>query len=148
LPLLPEENNILSADEGIYASRTNAFVLSPAGASGVVGTAKRSGCGPFAFVEHEAMKPDSNTNITAQRTLISVVRCEVFDVAADEKIVLVTSVLAVAAPGVQEVRERWLDAPRVHLGESKSVEDTIVLGAWRLPGWPYPSSPIRILSDI
>lgn len=142
LPLLPDDNNSLSAmrpeaREGIYATETKAFVLSSAGASGAVGTAKRSGSGPSTSVEHEAMKPDSNTNIKAQRSLIPVVRCEVFDVAVDEEIVLVTSVFAVAAPGVKDgnwetLRERWLDAPRVHLGgqgESEGVEDAIRLAA-------------------
>lgn len=136
LPLLPDDNDSLSAmgpeaGEGIYATATKALVLSSAGASGVVATAKRSGFGPFTCVEHEAMKPDSNTNIQAQRSLIPAVRCEVFDVEVEEEIVLVTSVFAVADPGVKDLRERWLDAPRVHLGrlDAPSVEDAIVLVA-------------------
>ena len=44
---------------------------------------------------------------------------------------LVTSVFAVAGPGVTDLRERWLDAPRVHLGglDAARVEDAIVLVA-------------------
>ncbi|KAL4915256.1 hypothetical protein BDW62DRAFT_219457 [Aspergillus aurantiobrunneus] len=132
LPILPDDVQALVGmevgGEGVYTSTDKALVLSQAGASGVVATASRAGCVP---VQHEAMKPDSNTNIVAQRTLIPVVRCQALDFGPADGIVLVTRVFAVAAtkgrPSSQRtLRERWLDVPRVRMGQ-EGGEDAIVL---------------------
>lgn len=124
LPLLSDDSSPMDpGTEGIYTLEAKALVLSEAGASGVVGTATRSGSKSL-IVEHEAMKPDSNTNITAQRSLIPTVRCEVFDIEKEEEVVLLTNVFA--AQGAQEgLRERWLDVPRVQDPEGDT--DAIVL---------------------
>lgn len=121
----------IGTDEGIYASNTESLVLSHAEASGIVGTARREGSG--VSIEHEAMKPDSNTNIMSQRTLIPLIKGEAFDISAGEEIVLVTNVFAVSALGRGEakraLRERWLDMPRIYWEEERSAgdEDVIML---------------------
>ncbi|KAL4866686.1 hypothetical protein BDV12DRAFT_210325 [Aspergillus spectabilis] len=118
--------------EGIFASATKALVISPAGASGVVGLARRI-TGSGITTKHEAMKPDSNTNLMAQRTLIPVTTHEVFDLESTDEIDLVTSVFATAIPiskvSRRTLRERWLDVPtlRVRGRESAGDEDAIIL---------------------
>lgn len=134
LPVFSNEDVLLrdleiGTGEAIYASDTKALLLSQAGASGIVGTARRDG---DVLIEHEAMKPDSNTNIMAQRTLIPVTRGEALDVSAGEEIVLVTNVFAVSAvsrrKGKQTLRERWLDMPRICWKEKLAeTEDVIIL---------------------
>ncbi|BCS27304.1 glycoside hydrolase family 154 protein [Aspergillus puulaauensis] len=135
LPVFSNEDVLLrdlniGTGEGIYASDAKTLVLSHAGASGIVGTACRDG---DVLIDHEAMKPDSNTNIMVQRTLIPVTRGEAFDVSASEEIVLVTNVFAVSAlgwgRGKRTLRERWLDMPRICWKEEKltETEDVIIL---------------------
>lgn len=121
----------IGTDEGIYTSDAKVLVLSHAGASGIVGKARREG--GDVSIEHEAMKPDSNTNIMSQRTLIPLIRGETFDTSTGEEIVLVTNVFAVSALGrgkaKRTLRERWLDMPRIFREEERSVEaeDVIML---------------------
>ncbi|GFF32206.1 streptothricin hydrolase [Aspergillus udagawae] len=96
--------------EGVHVSQDRVLVLSAAGASGVRGMA-------MGRTEHEALKPDSNTNLMAQRTLIPVVRHEID--CDSQQVVLVTAVFAVATTQDQShrsLRERWKDFPRVVLG--------------------------------
>jgi hypothetical protein len=128
--------------EGVYVSQSSALVLSQAGVSGIVSEAVRrrsgesswSSSGTVASVEHEAMKPDSNTNLLSQRTLVPVAKLGLLDIEAGEEIVLVTRVFAIAAEPSRAqrddsaadgraggriqwpVRERWLDVPKVQLG--------------------------------
>lgn len=95
--------------EGVHVCKDSVLVLSAAGASGVRGIARGK-----TETEHEALKPDSNTNLMAQRTLIPVVRHEV----DGQEVVLVTAVFAVATTqdhSQRSLRERWMDFPRVDL---------------------------------
>ncbi|KAL4741916.1 hypothetical protein BDV11DRAFT_212515 [Aspergillus similis] len=127
--------------EGVYVSQSRCLVLSQAGASGIVSAAVRRRS------EHEAMKPDSNTNLLLQRTLLPVAKLGLLDIEAGEEIELVTRVFAIAAKssrtqrgdsaadgrdggGIQRpVRERWLDVPKVQLGgiSAERRDDVIAL---------------------
>ena len=133
LPLLSDDDssllNIKIGGEGVYSPGTSALVLSAAGASGIRGIASCSGDKPIT-TEHDAMKPDSNTNLTAQRTFIPITTHEIFDFDSMSEIELVTSVFAISAPNdihmnSRTLRERYLDIPRVHIqGQQTSLEPT------------------------
>ena len=140
LPLLSDDdsssfNNQIGDGEGVYSSSVSALILSAAGASGIRGIARQT-TGAAVTTVHEAMKPDSNTNLTAQRTLIPVTTHEIFDFDSLSEIELVTSVFAVAMPNDANIdgrtlRERYLDFPRIHIqGRRTSLEvkeDGIIL---------------------
>ncbi|KAL4744756.1 hypothetical protein BDW72DRAFT_212201 [Aspergillus terricola var. indicus] len=144
LPVLSDgniEGASIGRSEGIYVSQSSALVLSQAGASGIVSAAVRR------RPEYEAMKPDSNTNLLSQRTLVPVAKLGLLDVEAGEEIELVTRVFAISAKslrgqpgasvpdgrgggGIQRpMRERWLDVPKVQLGDipENGGEDVIAL---------------------
>ncbi|KFZ11832.1 hypothetical protein V501_04573 [Pseudogymnoascus sp. VKM F-4519 (FW-2642)] len=133
LPLLSDDDssllNIKTGGEGVYSSSTSALVLSAAGASGIRGIASRSGDTPIT-TEHDAMKPDSNTNLTAQRTFIPITTHEIFDFDSTSEIELVTSVFAISTPNDthtngRTLRERYLDIPKIHIqGRQTSLEST------------------------
>lgn len=139
LPLLADDDSSLfniqiGGGEGVYSSATSALVLSKAGVSGIRGIASQD-TGAAITTVHEAMKPDSNTNLTAQRTLIPVTTHEIFDFDSMSEVELVTSVFAVAASndanvGGKTLRERWLDFPKIHRRQStllENKEDVIIL---------------------
>ncbi|KAL3442740.1 hypothetical protein BJX65DRAFT_321142 [Aspergillus insuetus] len=133
LPVLSDVRNLsdsrIGVAEGIHADDTGSLILSPAGASGIVGTARASS-GQNITTEHEALKPDSNTNLIAQRTLIPVIKHEIFDLEPGDEIELVTKAFSVSTPLSKEVRvERWLDAPNVVVRgqESKAGSGDVIL---------------------
>ncbi|KAL5046303.1 hypothetical protein BDW71DRAFT_182561 [Aspergillus fruticulosus] len=149
------EGTNVGEGEGVYMSDSHALVLSQAGASGIISTAVRrranepgwSSSGPAVLIEHEAMKPDSNTNLVSQRTLIPVAKAGLFDIEAGEEIHLVTKVFSITAksPKAQggesadrgrdgertqrSVRERWMDVPKLRIGgvSGEYGEDAITL---------------------
>lgn len=135
LPVFPEADALrdleIGTAEGVYTSDTKVLVLSHAGASGIVGTARRGRGG--VSIEHEAMKPDSNTNIMAQRTLIPVTKGETFDISASEDITLVTNIFAVSTANSKNakrnLREIWFDMPRICWkgGKREETEDAIIV---------------------
>ncbi|KAL4793047.1 hypothetical protein BDV19DRAFT_380360 [Aspergillus venezuelensis] len=145
LPFVQDEGDATPAGgdrEGIYSSRTRALVISHAGASGIVSTVTRRSLSPVknepVALEHEALKPDSNTNIMAQRTLIPVARGELFDLGSDEEIEIITGVFAVVNKGKggsesvdqRPLREKWLDTPIVQIGREtmeEAVLESIIL---------------------
>jgi hypothetical protein len=110
LPALEGEDWLdkdIGVAEGVHVSQDSVLILSATGASGLRGAAT------MARTEHEALKPDSNTNLMAQRTLIPVVRHGSLDGDRQEA-VLVTAVFAVATSQDQSqrsLRERWMDYP-------------------------------------
>jgi hypothetical protein len=123
LPVLSDDDsslcNIQVGDgEGVYSSGASALVLSAAGVSGIRGIARQV-TGAAITTKHETMKPDSNTNLTAQRTLIPITTHEIFDVDSMSEIELVTSVFAIAASNDvnaddRTLQERWSDFPRIY----------------------------------
>jgi hypothetical protein len=115
LPALEGEDCLdgnIGEAEGVHVSKDSVIVLSGAGASGVRGIARGK-----TEKKHEALKPDSNTNLMSQRTLIPAVRHAVLDCDIQE-VVLVTAVFAVATTQDQSrrsLRMRWIDFPSVDL---------------------------------
>ncbi|KFY44786.1 hypothetical protein V494_01311 [Pseudogymnoascus sp. VKM F-4513 (FW-928)] len=139
LPLLLDDDtsllNMKIGHEGVYSSGTSALILSAAGASGIRGIASHSADAPIR-TQHDAMKPDSNTNLSAQKTFIPITTHEIFDFDSMSEIVLATSVFAVSTPNDthtngRTLRERYLDTPRIHIqGQQTSFEpaqDSIII---------------------
>ncbi|KAL6234011.1 hypothetical protein BDW75DRAFT_251685 [Aspergillus navahoensis] len=158
LPVLSDgdiEGTSIGEGEGVYVSDCHALVLSQAGASGVVCTALRrrsyepgwSSSGTAVLIEHEAMKPDSNTNLVSQRTLIPVAKVGALDIEAGEELHLITRVFATAAKSpkaqgpegesadggmdgeriLRSVRERWVDVPQFQIGGVSGEYDPDVI---------------------
>lgn len=120
--------------EGIHLSENGIVIRSADAAVGICGSANQTDGADIATL-HEALKPDSNTNLTAQRTLIPVATHEVIDFNCDSEILLVTCVFAItelsnANLGNKSVGERFSDPPRVHFRNESPLdgnEDVIVI---------------------
>lgn len=123
--------------EGIVSTDRSTLISSFDGASGVVMDATSSG--PEPRISSRAMRPDPNTNLVRQRTLIPTGWLEITDVVPEgTEIFLITSVFAVAS-GANDgwhgkgatLRERWLDCPRIDPEEIKAQFDkgSMVIGA-------------------
>ncbi|KAI7970890.1 hypothetical protein EIK77_000557 [Talaromyces pinophilus] len=127
-------NESLGKSQGIFVGQESALVISPAGASGIRASASTFTYGRRAMTEHEVLKPDSNTNLIAQRTLIPVANHEVLGLDSGDEIELVTAVFAVVAGGendqTRSLRDRWMDFPKVHI-QSPSIdqknEDSLII---------------------
>lgn len=120
--------------EGIHLSENDIVIRSADAAVGIRGRASRTDGADIATV-HEALKPDSNTNLTSQRTLIPVATHGVIDLNFGSEILLVTFVFAVtelsnANLGNKSVRARFSDPPRVCFRNESPLngnEDVIVI---------------------
>lgn len=130
-------NDSLGKSQGIFVGQKGALVISPAGASGIQASAFTFTYGGRVMTEHEAMKPDSNTNLAAQRTLIPIANHELLGLDSGDEIELVTAVFAVVASGDNDqshsLKDRWMDFPKVHTQSSsidpKNQDSVIVIPA-------------------
>jgi DUF2264 C-terminal domain/Uncharacterized protein conserved in bacteria (DUF2264) len=119
-----EENQSRFID-GILDDGASSLILSPAGASGVVQLSPSSGKG-------EALKPDSNTNLMFQRSIMPTVKQEIQFEKGEEQIRIVVAVFAVGRKQVsfprQEIWQSWNDRPVVRFGGTgqKSVDEVII----------------------
>jgi len=125
LDSLPDDADVGVA-EGVVETEDSVLILSGAGASGIV-TA-------FLVTDNEGatrcypLKPDSNTNLACQRTLIPVVAHDFSappTASSQDKIRLVTMVFAISAKANggwkkrgKTLKERWLDRPALRFGAS------------------------------
>lgn len=119
--------------EGVFVDDNAVLVCSSSGASGV---ATRKVAREGATTSCSPLKPDSNTNLVSQRTLIPTVNTVTpWPPRGGAEIVLVTSVFAISskANGGRKLnglglKDRWRDIPRVVLqGEDITKEDAIVI---------------------
>jgi len=124
---------VLGEAEGILERESSALVLSYGGASGVR-FAVQSAEG--LITRGMALKPDSNTNLVCQRTLIPIARVDLLSKAPDGfEITLVQKVFAISAmeksgtdvSGSEEktVNGRWEDAPVVRVGGDLVAGDDV-----------------------
>jgi hypothetical protein len=111
------------AVEGKLAQPEMALVLSTAGASGIRTLAKVSSSAGV------VLKPDANTNLISQRTLIPMLKetLKFGGKAGKTSYVLVTGVFAVASKGGNamsstELKRRWEDIPVVSIRGEKTEE--------------------------
>ncbi|KAH7316892.1 hypothetical protein B0I35DRAFT_512738 [Stachybotrys elegans] len=114
--------------EGIVESNDGStLVVSSAGASGIVTLATTPTHGT---VESYALKPDSNTNLACQRTLIPVIGHNISEpLEAGAELFMTQAVFAVAKDpkaawpkSNRTLKARWLDRPLVHRGDTNSIQ--------------------------
>jgi hypothetical protein len=116
-----ENKNTIGSSEGTFQSDSEALILSYAGASGIaIDPPRRQGitasCSP--------LKPDSNTSLAYQRSLIPVAAHDVVGgLEAGSEIILVTKVFAISttANGGRKVEPdsiatRWAKRPEIEFG--------------------------------
>ncbi|KAF3355044.1 Putative ADP-ribosylation factor GTPase-activating protein AGD6 [Verticillium dahliae VDG1] len=98
-------------DEGILEDEMSVLVLSSAGASGIVSYTSSSGV-PVSARSH-ALKPDANTNIACQRTLIPVTENATGALEVGHSFVLVECVFATTEKQGADLGQRWAQCPRL-----------------------------------
>ncbi|UNI13370.1 hypothetical protein JDV02_000120 [Purpureocillium takamizusanense] len=107
--------NITDGSEGAFETSKAAFVLSAAGASGIMDL---SPPGPFESTTGEVMKTDPNTNLLTPRTLLPIIRKASSDTLTQD-FVLATAVFAISSkPGpkhraTDNLGHRWAQTPRI-----------------------------------
>lgn len=120
--------------EGILEDGDSVLILSSAGASGL-------STGPIDYhssrrssVKAQALRPDANTNIACQRTLIPVLERDITDgLQTGDEIFFITRVFAISASAnanrkVEHLPRRWKDQPRVVMAGESYKDDCIVMG--------------------
>ncbi|KAE9372533.1 hypothetical protein N431DRAFT_545155 [Stipitochalara longipes BDJ] len=121
-----DHDNILN---GVLDDETSSLILSPAGVSGIVQLRVPSSS---ASMEGKALKPDSNTNLMFQRSVIPTVKQRYLLEESEEKIQSVVAVFAISWKHVNlsagEIWELWKDKPVVRLdgASQKSVDEIII----------------------
>lgn len=121
-------------DEGVLTTEDSTLILSSVGASGISAGSVEGTSSPRTPRRAHALKPDANTNLAHQRTLIPVISGDISsDLQAGDELLLITRVFAVSATANSGRRaegtlvERWMDKPVVSMGQSRGV-DHIRLG--------------------
>ncbi|KAH6658418.1 hypothetical protein BKA67DRAFT_213840 [Truncatella angustata] len=103
--------------EGIIQDSTSVLIMSPSGLSGIVSRPhRRENSGQDSY----ALKPDANTNLAYQRTLIPITTLDIaVGLDAGHEVILVTKVFAITkyANGERKLPgdaiARWLDKPKL-----------------------------------
>ena len=113
----------LGLAEGVITdgNSRSCLVFSSAGASGIAILGSSPAGNDAISPTCTPLKPDSNTNLVSQRTVIPVAKAGIpWTTAEEDRIVLVTGVFAVSSEANggrslegKSLRERWLDVPRV-----------------------------------
>lgn len=129
-------DDVWIGSEGIYEGTDSTLVLSSAGASGI---RTRYYSSNDLVVESKALKPDANTNLVSQRSVIPIASYSVGqDLEAGSEIVIVESVFAISqevcggkqATGVSGLKDRWLNYPTVSVDQKgDETGDYIVISA-------------------
>jgi hypothetical protein len=129
LPSFAESTALFSTQhgplhEGTFQSSGGALVCSNAGASGIKHLARDAS---FGDARSDILKPDANTNLMWQRTLIPTITFEEKAVAAGSQVSFASSVFAMARrAGLEErydgvdVGARWHDVPEFFVDEAQS----------------------------
>ena len=110
--------------EGILESRDGALICSDAGASGI--RHPSSSMSSIDSVEGKVLKPDANTNLMWQRTLIPIIDSQVQNVPAVGQVTLTAAVFSMARrQGLEDkfdsnaIDTRWRDVPVVRSNDGK-----------------------------
>ena len=123
--MLPEVNMPDDAVPGLFESTVTAdhstLVCSSDGASGIVSEIISSG--PTSRVSSQALKPDPNTNLVRQRTLIPIASVDIPEsLPSGTEIILMSYVFGISALANDgwhgegaTLKERWLDRPSIDI---------------------------------
>jgi hypothetical protein len=117
--------------EGILTDEFSALIISSAGASGIrhLCSCDKEELGSVK-VKGEVMRPDSNTNLIEQRTLIPTIAQTVFEktlggpAKGKKEFVVGTAVFAISGKklDIEEVKRRWEDAPVISFGGTPKLD--------------------------
>lgn len=116
----------LGTSEGVLETGDSALILSSAGASGISPTTSDHSSRNL-LGSTQVLKPDANTNIAHQRTIIPIVTRDVTrDIQAGDEIVLMTRVFALSGAGAgkkvqMNLAERWADRPIILTGKEDGI---------------------------
>lgn len=136
-----DTNMELGTSEGVLETDSSVLVLSMAGASGLL-VAETEVSFPALSTNASALKPDANTNLVHQRTLIPTITRDVSrNVQAGEEFIFITSVFAISSTANsnrrsnrrsgKSIADRWADQPRLAISNISSIrsgEDFIISG--------------------
>jgi hypothetical protein len=117
--------------EGLLEDAESVLILSSAGASGLSSQVAISWPSKGSSIKAQALKPDGNTNIACQRTLIPVIeRDSIHGLETGDELVFITRVFAISASAncnrkIDRLADRWRDQPRVSIGEESHEGDCI-----------------------
>lgn len=127
-------NDVQIGSEGVFEGTDSTLILSGAGASGIH---TRQYSSFDVTLESNALKPDANTNLACQRTLIPVTTLGISQALdAESKITIIESVFAIDGTSIgkqkgdalKSLEERWSDHPIVYLdGMGTIFDDAIVV---------------------
>ncbi|KAF6827575.1 hypothetical protein CMUS01_08943, partial [Colletotrichum musicola] len=127
-----ETEVVLGETEGVFRIMMSSLVCSSAGASGIVaGSTIGWPCAQRGGV----LKPDANTNLACQRTLIPIItRNMPSGLPENSELVVVYPIFAMSttanggrAVPLRGLKERWLDVPNVRIGNWNSgVSEDII----------------------
>ncbi|KAJ4264421.1 hypothetical protein NW762_005621 [Fusarium torreyae] len=127
--ITPDLEHDLGTLEGVFTTEDSILILSEQGASGIATNTINTASGQTTV---SALKPEPNTNLMRQRTLIPIAEHKINNLKAGTDIVLVTKVFAISQHanggwqrGVNSLQERWLDRPEVYVGDKAVGQDFI-----------------------
>ncbi|KAJ5287416.1 hypothetical protein N7478_003102 [Penicillium angulare] len=131
-----DPNSEVGVSEGILETDDSVLILSAAGATGI-SAAITSGIPASIHTHASVLKPDANTNLAHQRTLIPTIAREAsHEIKMGDEFLVVTGVFGISSTANSDRRversiaERWADKPRVATSDpssSSSNTDFIVL---------------------
>lgn len=112
--------NDFTQENGVFNDDISSLILSPAGASGIVQLRPGEGKG-------EALKPDSNTNLMFQRSIIPTVKQSYFPMGEIRSVVAVFAVSRKhASLSAREIWDLWNDRPVVEEVSRGGADEIII----------------------
>lgn len=137
LPRLPDlPDDVAKGFEGVFENTNSTLIVSSAGASGIY---SQQYSRLNVTSGSKALKPDANTNLACQRTLIPTASHDIREgLVANSEIIIVESVFGIATTAtttgkedtLSSLRERWTDVPAVCFDHtSPSSGESIVVSA-------------------
>ncbi|KAJ5988958.1 hypothetical protein N7481_004168 [Penicillium waksmanii] len=117
--------------EGLLEDAESVLILSSAGASGLSNQLAASCTSKSPSIKAQALKPDGNTNIACQRTLIPIIeRDSIHGLETGDEMVFITRVFAISASAncnrkIERLADRWRDQPNISMKEETHEDDCI-----------------------
>ncbi|KAJ5093868.1 hypothetical protein N7456_009729 [Penicillium angulare] len=128
----------IGKSEGVLETEDSVLILSTAGATGISALTSKSPAKSI-HMHASALKPDANTNLAHQRTLIPTIALEAaHGIQKSDVLIVVTGVFGISSTANSDRRversiaERWSDKPQVTTSDlftSSSETDCIVLNS-------------------
>ena len=144
LPAFTQNVDIIAKDgllfaEGTFESASGALICSEAGASGIRSIALQSAIGDEQLLENitssgQVLKPDANTNLMWQRTLIPIIKAETRTIKQGGKVYFASAVFAAARTSDKKEQYEALDLQRLWDDTPAIRAENLVSQAWKSDG--------------